>query len=260
MNLFGRDIGENINFFLTFSDVQTPPVLQVIKASQLPFLCQRGENIPHFKFNNSGFLERSCVSDQISKMFWDQGVGNFQHFFGGLTQMQPKPLRLTNEVLKERQHLELVVSHLKSSIEDQLQRLEETTPARDRRPAVACYKDELSTSFLCEVFKMTESQKRLNDIALQPNSINSPVEYINELIRHEESNKQPGCKKRITILKRMMHQASALSEPDTMRLQFLQLNQNLKDLDQLVVCIGYLKFLILVNINLYLLRVNLRII
>ena len=49
----------------------------------------------------------------------------------------------------------------------------------------------------------------------------------------------------------MMNQASALSEPDTMRLQFLQLNQNLKDLDQLVVCIGYLKFIILVNINSY---------
>ena len=136
LSIFGKDVKENINFLLTFSDTQIPPVMSAIIEANLPCLSdeQSGQPLYH-KFNNSGFFcsnKSSSDSDHtLEKFFWKMGMENFEKFFNELAAMTTKSLSLTKEVLEERKRLEAAVEGLQPLIKIGLYKMKEMRKTND---------------------------------------------------------------------------------------------------------------------------------
>uniref|UniRef100_A0A3B4TPB0 Septin-type G domain-containing protein n=1 Tax=Seriola dumerili TaxID=41447 RepID=A0A3B4TPB0_SERDU len=53
LSIFGKNIASNIMALVTFADGKLPPVLEAIKAAEIPCARKTDGSILHFKFNNS---------------------------------------------------------------------------------------------------------------------------------------------------------------------------------------------------------------
>ncbi|XDV25664.1 hypothetical protein PO909_029543 [Leuciscus waleckii] len=114
LSIFGKDIAENILVLVTFADGKKPPVLEAIKVSEVPCSTNESGEPLHFKFNNSAL-----------------GFSSMNKFFTSLNKMETKSLSLTQEVLKERQQLEVHVQGLQPQINAGLTKLDEIKKTRD---------------------------------------------------------------------------------------------------------------------------------
>lgn len=136
LSIFGKDIAENIRMLVTFADSRRPPVLEAVKAAQVPCpLTDKGVPV-HFKFNNSAlFADKSGHSEDdgdaeddegnFDKMFWNMGVSSMKRFFSALATMKTKSLTLTKEVLREREQLENTIENVQKKVKVGLAKLEE---------------------------------------------------------------------------------------------------------------------------------------
>ncbi len=122
---FGRDIGDNIFMMVTFADGKKPPVVDAIKEAEIPY-CK------YFKFNNSALYPREEEEEEeeeeggdFDKMFWEMGMKSFQNFFKKFEVVESKSLRLTKEVLDERQRLEAAITGLQPKIDEGLSKIDE---------------------------------------------------------------------------------------------------------------------------------------
>ncbi|KAM4552245.1 uncharacterized protein PAE49_015729 [Odontesthes bonariensis] len=145
LSIFGKDVAENIEMLVTFADGKQPPVLEAISISGVP--CPKNEvGIPvHFKFNNSAlFANNRCISDStcdeesdeedksFDEMFWKMGVKSMDRFFTALGKMKTKSLLMTQEVLKERKHLETAIGGLQPQIRAGIAKLEEIKTTKEK--------------------------------------------------------------------------------------------------------------------------------
>ncbi|XP_051899563.1 uncharacterized protein LOC127585889 [Pristis pectinata] len=149
LSIFGKDIAESIHVLVTFADGQRPPILEAMKVAEIP--CPKDKNsMPvHFKFNNSAIFAQRPASgnsanmesvdnswdteeddDNFDEMFWKMGTNSMKKFFRSLTTMKAKSLRLTREVLQERQQLEAAVEGLQRKIRVGLTKMEELRKTR----------------------------------------------------------------------------------------------------------------------------------
>ncbi|XP_072406599.1 uncharacterized protein [Chiloscyllium punctatum] len=144
LSIFGKDIAENIRILVTFADDQVPPVLEAINVAEVPCPKDKKRVPVHFKFNNSAiFAQRPAPDNSVNKrgpddsseeeedsdtfdaMFWKMGSNSMRKFFSALSKMETKSLRLTKEVLRERQQLEAAIEGLQPQIKMGLTKLEE---------------------------------------------------------------------------------------------------------------------------------------
>ncbi|XP_048095445.1 uncharacterized protein LOC125292271 [Alosa alosa] len=113
LSIFGKDIASNIIILVTFADGKSPPVLEAIKAANIPTAKNPDESILHFKFNNSVLFAKNTRTgsdeNEFDRMFWKLGKASMNKFFSHLSTMNPQSLTLTKEVLEERKHLEATV-------------------------------------------------------------------------------------------------------------------------------------------------------
>ncbi|XP_028329588.1 uncharacterized protein LOC114479870 [Gouania willdenowi] len=144
LSIFGKDVAENIRILVTFADGQRPPVLEAINESGVP--CPKNkDNLPlHFKFNNSALFAHNKSAQNydddddeseeggFDKMFWEMGTKSMKRFFAALNLIQTKSLKLTKEVLKERQQLEVSVENLQVQVRLGLAKLEELKETREK--------------------------------------------------------------------------------------------------------------------------------
>ena len=114
--IFGKDIASNIFMMATFADGGVPQVLAAIKAANIP-------SCDLFKFNNSSLCAKP--NDIFAKMFWKMGVKSFEDFFAHLKEVEARSLRLTKEVLNEREHLETVIQGLLPQIKTVMSTMDE---------------------------------------------------------------------------------------------------------------------------------------
>uniref|UniRef100_A0A672ILA4 Septin-type G domain-containing protein n=1 Tax=Salarias fasciatus TaxID=181472 RepID=A0A672ILA4_SALFA len=132
--IFAKDVAENIRILVTFADGQRPPVLEAINASGVP--CPKSKGLPiHFKFNNSALFadnQSSAANNTgggedggFDKMFWDMGSKSMKRFFNALNVINTKSLKLTKEVLRERQQLEVSIKSLQTRVKLGLAKMEE---------------------------------------------------------------------------------------------------------------------------------------
>ncbi|XP_073706910.1 uncharacterized protein [Garra rufa] len=137
LSIFGKDIAPNILVMVTFADGKTPPVLEAIKVSEVPCSTNETGDPLHFKFNNSALFatnnksadnEEDC--ENFDLMFWKLGFSSMNKFFTSLNTMKTQSLYLTQEVLKERQQLEVHVQGLQPQINAGLTKLDEIKKTR----------------------------------------------------------------------------------------------------------------------------------
>ena len=121
LSIFGNDVSKNIFMMITFADGQRPPVLAAINEAKIP---SQGEKF--CKFNNSAlFAENEESEMSFDEMFWKMGFHSFQHFFEEFPKAEPVSLRLTQEVLNEREQLQVLIEGLNVQITLGLNKLEE---------------------------------------------------------------------------------------------------------------------------------------
>ncbi|KAF3857735.1 hypothetical protein F7725_010936 [Dissostichus mawsoni] len=173
LSIFGKDVAENIQMLVTFADGKQPPVLEAINHSRVP--CPKNElGFPvHFKFNNSAFFADNRSSnerasdensdeddDDFDEMFWKMGIKSMEKFFNALAKLTTKSLLMTQEVLKERRHLEAAVEGLQPQVKAGLAKLEQikTTKEKIKEHETAMTSNE---NFVIEVDVIKPVKKQL---------------------------------------------------------------------------------------------------
>ena len=145
LQLFAKDIKDNIFLFFTFADGQPPPVLQVIDEEEIPYA--KGQK---YKFNNSALYAED------SEFFWNFGFKSLDAFFEALLVTSSKSLRLTKENLEERERLRSTLESLRPRIEKGMAHLEkiriETNVLKKLKGDIECSKNyEVTTIVKKEV-------------------------------------------------------------------------------------------------------------
>ncbi len=136
LSIFGKDIAENIVVMVTFADGKKPPVLEAVKVSEIPCSTDQSGEPLHFKFNNSALFATNNKSEEdedcenFDQMFWKLGFSSMKKFFTSLGTMKTQSLSLTQEVLKQRQQLEVLVEGLQPQINAGLTKLDEIKKTR----------------------------------------------------------------------------------------------------------------------------------
>ncbi len=151
LSIFGKDIAENILMMVTFADGKKPLVLEAIKVSKVPCSTYESGEPLHFKFNNSAVFSTNNKSaedededcENFDQMFWKLGYSSMKKFFKTLNNMETKSLSLTQEVLKERQQLEVLVEGLQPQIIAGLTKLDEI---KKTRAALVQHKAEMDAN------------------------------------------------------------------------------------------------------------------
>uniref|UniRef100_A0A8C8F5J3 Fibronectin type-III domain-containing protein n=3 Tax=Oncorhynchus tshawytscha TaxID=74940 RepID=A0A8C8F5J3_ONCTS len=136
LSIFGKDVAENILMLVTFVDGKHIPVLEAIKAANLP--CKKDKKgLPtHFKFNGSILFSKETESsseeddsDDDHKAQcpeqWRSTFKEMKKFFQALESIESKDLTLTKKVLEERELLEKTMTCLTPQITAGLSKLSE---------------------------------------------------------------------------------------------------------------------------------------
>ncbi|OCT57696.1 uncharacterized protein LOC108704617 [Xenopus laevis] len=126
-SMFGKDIKDNIMILATHADGQKPPVLEALKANNIPSAVDSDGDPLHFKFNNSSlFATNKPKKAALSKLFWSIGKESLAIFFRYLRTTEAKSLELTKKVLKKSKELDMELNELLSMTQvDQLIKQEE---------------------------------------------------------------------------------------------------------------------------------------
>lgn len=109
---------DHIVVMTTFADGKIPPVTQALSKAEVPYT-------EYFQFNNSALFENNVDRNDFTKLFWNLGQESYNQFFNRIRCMPAKSLKLTKEVLNERDRLELNINSLLPAIEKCLNKMNE---------------------------------------------------------------------------------------------------------------------------------------
>ena len=148
--IFGKDIEKNIFLMTTFADGGRIAVLDSVKAAGIPY-------VDTFKFNNSALFEKS--ENEFDKLFWKMGIKSFQVALNKLQVVEPKSLQLTREVLKEREHLEVLIQGLRQKIQIALGKISELQQEQEiMKQHAAAIKDNKDFTYTVKVVNMKKTE------------------------------------------------------------------------------------------------------
>uniref|UniRef100_A0A8C5QME9 AIG1-type G domain-containing protein n=1 Tax=Leptobrachium leishanense TaxID=445787 RepID=A0A8C5QME9_9ANUR len=138
LQTFGKDIEENIIFCVTHcDDPEEPEVINTVIEASVPCAKNEQDRPVYFCFNNSDIPVHSDNkikggSSKIGEIHWEESMENMEKFFNFLPNLNTKSLTLTQEVLKERRALEIILEGLIPKMQEQtlkaheLERIEKT--------------------------------------------------------------------------------------------------------------------------------------
>ena len=109
--MFGNDVKDNIFVLCTFCDGEKPKVINAVKEADIPV-----DDDTFFKFNNSALY--AANTNPITELFWNIGIESYRDFLAQFEKARPVSLRLTKEVLQERDTLETIIIGLQERIAD----------------------------------------------------------------------------------------------------------------------------------------------
>lgn len=127
LSIFGKDIEKNIILMVTHAGTSKPDAIAAAKKAGIPFE-------EHFKFDNSvllhtnvktGIQEGDTNDEDYSavdadSLTWGRNMRQMDKFYTKLTSLQPQSLQLTQEVLAQRECLQMILKNHKEDIEDGL--------------------------------------------------------------------------------------------------------------------------------------------
>jgi len=145
LNLWGKDVKENIFILMTFADAEDPPVLDAIKEQGTVAECE------YFKLNNSVYKKdpKKMSSNKqamiFDKMFWDMGTMCFDSLFAGLNKVTTKSVAHSREVLRERSRIttqiELMSKELDVALSEQQELEKQKRWIQDNKQDLDAYKE-----------------------------------------------------------------------------------------------------------------------
>lgn len=96
LELFGKNIAENLIAMITFCDGEEPPVLEALGSKDCSFGQMKNliKEPWYLEFNNSGIF-----SKKANKMFWELGMKSFDLFLTKLNKLDGKSLIQTRNVI-----------------------------------------------------------------------------------------------------------------------------------------------------------------
>ncbi|CAH2281656.1 NADPH oxidase 4 [Pelobates cultripes] len=125
-SLLGNLTRDSIFFLITFCDGDRPPVLEAIKAADIPCSLDSRGDPKHFKFNNSAlFAENTENETKLNHKFWAVGEEAMRVFFQWLNTEEAKGFRITRELLNEQKGVKDTLQHLQSLIKAGLSKVVE---------------------------------------------------------------------------------------------------------------------------------------
>jgi hypothetical protein len=157
LEIFGKDVKENIRFLVTFSDGNPPLVLDAIKEAKLPCLTDSNGTPCHQNFNN-GSIYKSQQSEGMSQSQWENGMMNFASFFQELSDMPTKSLNMTKQVLETRKYLETKLQFMQRNIKSKTMKM---TELRQTEQMIALHKDQMDANMSFEITVPKITHERL---------------------------------------------------------------------------------------------------
>ncbi|XP_019904204.2 uncharacterized protein LOC105008545 [Esox lucius] len=176
LSIFGKDVAENILMLVTFADGKDIPVLEAIKAADLPCKKNKKGFPTHFKFSNAIVFENNVTEsssedddedndgdDKIDcPQQWRSTFKEIKKFFKALESIESKDLTLTKKVLEERELLKKTMTRLIPQITAGLSKLSEIKSLK------ACLENEqenmkLNESFETEIKVLMVKRSKLSE-------------------------------------------------------------------------------------------------
>ena len=121
LSMFGKDVVENIFTMVTFADCQSvPPVRKAINKANIP-------SQKYYNFNNLVlYADNTEETEEMSNgVLWKMGVRSFKTLFAEIENSERVSLQLTEEVLKESEHVRVLLKQLDQQITLNLRKTEE---------------------------------------------------------------------------------------------------------------------------------------
>jgi len=153
LNLWGKDVKDNIFILMTFADAEEPPVLDAIKQQGAVADCK------YFKLNNSVYKKDPKMTSSnkkdpkakqaqiFDKMFWEMGTMCFDSLFEGLNSVQTKSVAHSRAVLKERSRIttqiELMSAELDVALSEQQELEKQKRWIKDNEKDLDNYKEKV---------------------------------------------------------------------------------------------------------------------
>ncbi|KAK7171254.1 hypothetical protein R3I94_001254 [Phoxinus phoxinus] len=121
LSLFGKDIVNNIVFFITHSDGLPPKnVLSAINKARIPCRRDHSGQPVYFLFNNRQADARHTGERQVraQRDAWADSMDGMKDFLESLDEMNRRSLKLTSDVLIERIRFEASICNLQLRIQE----------------------------------------------------------------------------------------------------------------------------------------------
>uniref|UniRef100_A0A8C2FHQ2 AAA+ ATPase domain-containing protein n=1 Tax=Cyprinus carpio TaxID=7962 RepID=A0A8C2FHQ2_CYPCA len=120
-SLFGKDIAENIILLFTHSDGMHPKnALTAVKEAKIKCAVNDKKQPVFFLFNNRqsepADEEHDEEYEMIQELAWNRSFRGMKQLFGFVDKIRPKSLKMTQDVLQEREQLEANISNLRSRV------------------------------------------------------------------------------------------------------------------------------------------------
>lgn len=138
----------------TFTDGGKQPVMESIRAACIPYK-------EKFKFNNSA-LYSPPSNEKFDEMFWDMGTENFKRFFDCLSEVKPVSIRLSQEVLDQREKLQTIIVGLQTQIQVGMSKID---LLRQEQKVLEVNKAKIKAN---EEFTYVVEELKLHEIELEP--------------------------------------------------------------------------------------------
>ncbi|KAM3823554.1 uncharacterized protein M6D78_018779 [Vipera latastei] len=109
LSMLGKDVKDNVQLLITFSDGGTPPVMETLKMADLPWARDDSGTPLHFRFNHSALSahrENGGSRNVAAEIFWKMSTESMKDFFESLKRLERKSLASMMVMLKERHELE----------------------------------------------------------------------------------------------------------------------------------------------------------
>ncbi|KAM9306059.1 uncharacterized protein PAF06_013154 [Gastrophryne carolinensis] len=131
LSMFGKDIKDNIVFFMTFADSTKPAALLAITEAAIPCAQTIDGQPVHFKVNNCMLYSNNCpgdddddddddgcMMDEVQWRFSMRSIGKFLKVV--LPSLTSKGLSLTKNVLKETNSLDVILKGVTGKLDEMM--------------------------------------------------------------------------------------------------------------------------------------------
>uniref|UniRef100_A0A8C2BAR9 AIG1-type G domain-containing protein n=1 Tax=Cyprinus carpio TaxID=7962 RepID=A0A8C2BAR9_CYPCA len=116
-SLFGKDIAENIVLLFTHSDGMPPKnALPAVEEAKIKCAVNDKNQPVFFLFNNCQSEPAGEEYDMIQEFAWNLSFRGMEQLFGFVDKIRPKSLKMTQDVLQEREQLEANINNLRSRV------------------------------------------------------------------------------------------------------------------------------------------------